>query len=872
DLEPGLYAWSVQAVDHSFAGGEFAEEGVFYIPGPPTVVTQATTGVSESTATLNAMVNALGLETTVWFEYGTGEGDHENWETAEADPPTIDGTDETPVSASLDGLQANTYYYFRAAAQNDLGTTYGHDGVLFTSDPPGVTTLDADNIEPFSATLRGSVVPRNLETDVWFEYGLTAEELDNTAGATSSPVDGEYATEVEADIDGLLANEIYYFRVAAESFSGLSEGDIKQFTTAMAAPGAATLAASDITSTSAVLNASVMPHNLTTTVSFEYGKQSGRYDEWESVSTTYLLEGQSSQDVEAMVTLEPAIRYYYRVRAENSAGTGYGDQRQLVTLDMAPEVTTKDATDIHRTGATLNGMVNPNNSETSVTFKYGLTDAIDQSWLSADVSGTFDGNQPVAVSVDVIGLDENTPYYFVISATNSGGTSTGEIKGFSTSAPIVAIGDATGITTSSAMLNATVNSNNYAAVYWFEYGTDPQLEQAQTTEPGDIDPGDEELPVIATVTGLEPNTVYYFRVVAESINGRSVSSINELHTDCDWDIICSTPSGPDQLCQGTGSTTFETSSETALEYQWRIEPPGAGSVTGNGETATVTWNSDYSGQASIYVRGYDGVCNSVESDPLVVTINPLPDPALISGDDNVCPGSYGNVYSIEPSEGSSYSWSAVGGTLLEEHDGGFARIHWGDNTDTPRVSVTETIDATGCSRENIMDVIIAGSPAPEKPDIRVKGRIHILISSVNADAYQWFMDNEIIAGATGKYYIAREAAGMYMLRISEGQCHSFSDPLGIPLNKKLHQVEEMGSVFPNPSEGIITYELSGEVYGLLRIRITDNNGRVVHTGSADKSEYSINEQINMQNLRSGVYFLEAAVDGEVVDVQVLVKN
>jgi hypothetical protein len=84
-------------------------------------------------------------------------------------------------------------------------------------------------------------------------------------------------------------------------------------------------------------------------------------------------------------------------------------------------------------------------------------------------------------------------------------------------APLVATSNATNITNTAATLNATVNPNKQATTYNFQYGTTSSYgtsTASQTTGSGNANQS-----VSADITGLTPNTVYHFRVVAANPSG-----------------------------------------------------------------------------------------------------------------------------------------------------------------------------------------------------------------------------------------------------------------------------------------------------------------------------------------------------------------
>jgi uncharacterized protein (TIGR02145 family) len=625
--------------------------------------------------------------------------------------------------------------------------------------------------------------------------------------------------------------------------------------------------ATEVTDNSAVLNATVNPYGEDAQVWFQWGNTETYQSSWQTLNATPSnLSGTTSTNVSASISsLLPNTTYYFRIKVTNSYETVYSGIGSLTTLAKLPTITTLSVSNNTNTQATLNGRVTPHNSSTTVVFRYGSTTSVTDEWTTVDVSGTFDGNSPIDVAADISGLTSHTQYYFVVQATNQAGTSTGEVVGFNTSAPIVNLQTASNVDLNSARLNATVNPNGYTTTYYFEYGLQPDLSDAISTSEGSLNAGSQAVAVNADIAGLEINTVYFFRLVASSINGEGISNIGELHTQCNFNIICTKPTGETAICQGSSTSQYQTTSTTALDYLWWVEPTTAGSITGTGTTGTITWNPDFLGEASIYVRGFNGTCTSVDSEPLLVMVNPNPEPNTISGNEAVCPGSYGNVYTVNGIAGNEYQWTVSGGDILDGQNTHSIRVDWGTASGTYGIEVTERVTSTGCENSNSKEVSISGALAPSNPEIRSKGRINILFSSVNASSYQWFENNEPISNATKKFYVARSASGIIMLRITEGNCSAFSNPVN--LAKGLNEVdwESMMSLYPNPSKGLINVDVFGEINGLMDLRVSDGNGRQVFLKKVFKGDYYHTEQINIPMPIPGIYYIEAIINGEIID-------
>jgi hypothetical protein len=113
NLPPGVYYWSVQAIDTGLAGGPFAAESVFAIPGlgmrPPYAF-----NVTSNSAILRGWGLPGGAPASAYFEWGTNVdfGNQTGLQSLGS------GTNFVPFQAILTGLQPNQLYYFRAFVVN----------------------------------------------------------------------------------------------------------------------------------------------------------------------------------------------------------------------------------------------------------------------------------------------------------------------------------------------------------------------------------------------------------------------------------------------------------------------------------------------------------------------------------------------------------------------------------------------------------------------------------------------------------------------------------------------------------------------------------------------------------------------------------
>ena len=198
----------------------------------PTVVTTAATGVGSTTATLNATISANTQTTTTVFQYST--------DLSFSNTATVAGnitTQLTPVSAAIIGLQPNTMYNFRAVSTNPDGVTTGNVMTFTTvAVPPSVTTVAATMVGASFATMNGSATAFNASTTVTFDYGTTIAYGSSAPGVPGT-VTGNTATSFSAILSGLTINTTYHFRAKGVNLAGTTLGnDMTFFTTCVIPP------------------------------------------------------------------------------------------------------------------------------------------------------------------------------------------------------------------------------------------------------------------------------------------------------------------------------------------------------------------------------------------------------------------------------------------------------------------------------------------------------------------------------------------------------------------------------------------------------------------------------------------------------------
>ena len=287
----------------------------------------------------------------------------------------------------------------------------------------------------------------------------------------------------------------YAGSVATTGYNEFDLDNIQVSEVIIAPPTVDTEDATDITETSATLNATITDGDRPTTDYGFYWKK--------TTDTRYNIATPQGGSYSAEITgLEPGTEYEFFAYATTEMGTTFGDTLRFTTAGEAivyehPIVTTLPATDMTTTTATLHSSIQEFASEpvTARGFKYRTGEG---EWLNASDSL-------------LTGLQPNTEYQYyayAITAQNATGYQ-GETLTFTTTshiAPTVVTKPATAITASSAKLNAEITQGSESIdLQGWKYRKDGN--QAWSDAPAD-----------GVIQNLQPATKYYFYAYAKTAN------------------------------------------------------------------------------------------------------------------------------------------------------------------------------------------------------------------------------------------------------------------------------------------------------------------------------------------------------------------
>lgn len=218
--------------------------------------------------------------------------------------------------------------------------------------------------------------------------------------------------------------------------AGIAQAQVEQ---AAQVPGATTLAASNITTTSARLNGSVTPNGARTTVSFDFGATTS-YGTAVSATPSPIARDAGATSVSGTASgLACGTAYHYRVRATSRKGTSLGANQTFNTAacmpaptPVAPTASTGAASGVTTTGATLNGSATAGSATATLSFDYGTTTAYGSS--VAGTPSSLAANASGSMSAALPGLACGTTYHFRARAVSSVAAAVGANQSFATAA------------------------------------------------------------------------------------------------------------------------------------------------------------------------------------------------------------------------------------------------------------------------------------------------------------------------------------------------------------------------------------------------------------------------------------------------------
>lgn len=506
------YYFAVRAYNTSGAESGYSNEvsKSFGDTTAPTLSSIAAGGITSTGATISWSTNEAA---TSQVEYGVT--------TSYGSSSALNSTLVTSHSRVLNNLNPSTTYHYRVISRDAAGNTGTSGDRTFTTaaapdtTPPAISGIGVSNITTAAATISWTT---NEPSDTQIQYGTT------TSYGSATPLNGSLITSHSQQITGLSPSTTYNYRVLSRDAAGnLATSGNRTFTTAAppdtTPPTISNIAASNITSTSAVITWST---NEGATSQVDYGTTTS-YGASSSLNTTLV-----SSHSRTLSNLSPSTTYNYRVISTDGAGNLSVSGNRTFTTSATPDTTPP----------VLSGIAAGNISSASVAISWSTNEAATSQveygpTTAYGALSTLNTTLLTSHSITVANLQPATTYnYRVISRDAAGNTATSGNNSFTTAAAQPP-SDTTGPALS--LISAKDMTASGVKITW---GTDEpatsEVEYGLTVGYGNSSGVNATLSNShsRTLSGLQPNTVYHYRVKsADALGNLSVSADHTFTTN-----------------------------------------------------------------------------------------------------------------------------------------------------------------------------------------------------------------------------------------------------------------------------------------------------------------------------------------------------
>jgi hypothetical protein len=315
---------------------------------------------------------------------------------------------------------------------------------------------------------------------------------------------------------------------------------------------------------------------------------------------------------------------------------------------------------------------------------------------------------------------------------------------------------------------------------------------------------------------------------------------------------------------------------TGYTYHWRNE---SGLITGaeaNSYTATK------SGTYELEISNASGC--TARTLPVTITVDRMPDKPVLASTNytaGVCPGVDPIRLSIS-NTGSGYSYMWIKNGELQYND----TLKYIEFYEKGIYKVRAELGK--CSIES-EPFTITLPDAPEKPGIYIRGPVvwYMAASTRTASHYQWYRNDEQIAGATKYIYVANKTLGTYKVAVgNQNECYTMSDDITIPvpLSKMTNfyvpkeylvgedkDLAESIRLYPNPTTGVFTVEMENSISGEIVIGVITEQGKEIRNIKSEKTTDHFITEIDLSDEPKGVYFIKLRIDNYLETKKVIIE-
>jgi hypothetical protein len=193
---------------------------------------------------------------------------------------------------------------------------------------------------------------------------------------------------------------------------------------------------------------------------------------------------------------------------------------------------------------------------------------------------------------------------------------------------------------------------------------------------------------------------------------------------------------------------------------------------------------------------------------------------------------------------------------------------------------TTTYVVTGINNNNCSTtdtVVVNVNTAPEVSfDNQVSGKTVTLTSTaVNATYYFWdFGDGNMSQDQNPVHTYVNE--GYYtIMHIAGNICGNDTAYFNLGTQSVgiyEHQDNLIISIYPNPTNGLVTINFEAVHSGRVEIKISDKNGKLITNHLEHHFNGKLSKVIDLQHLSAGIYFMQMITDEQVITKKIILNK
>ena len=160
---------------------------------------------------------------------------------------------------------------------------------------------------------------------------------------------------------------------------------------------------------------------------------------------------------------------------------------------------------------------------------------------------------------------------------------------------------------------------------------------------------------------------------------------------------------------------------------------------------------------------------------------------------------------------------------------------------------------------------------PVDTSVQVNGGCDLAAATISGATYQWYRSGAQIPNATSQYYTATQN-GYFHVAIAVGNCTYQSNDHYLTCFTGIEESSIANlKVYPNPTDG--TFVINGEVSNVteLSLNLYNTLGQLVYVKNISLNGTTVNEEVRVESLSTGIYYLQLLIDKQSYNQKLLVK-